>query len=1444
MNQVISVTLTANTGALRAQLAQAAAAVRGFEAQVRGTSGATAKVGSESQRAASQVRGAYTDMSRSAATHRKSLDAVATGATLVGAGMLAGFGVAVKATMDFDRQLSELGAVTGATGSQMDALRQQALDMGAATSFSATEAALAQTELAKAGISTADIMGGALAGALSLAEAGQIDLGNAATIAANAMTTFNLEGSEVGHVADVLASAANKSAGDVEQFAQGLQQTGLVAANLGLSLEDTVGTLAAFAQAGLKGSDAGTSMKTMLSSFVPKSVEAAEAMRDLGLDFFDASGQFVGIEAAAGQLQSRLIGLTQEQRAAALQTIFGADAVRAATILYNEGEAGISGWVDGVNQTGAASEMAAAKMDNLAGDLEQLRGSIETALIEGGSSATGVLRTMAQGATGAVNAFMDLPGPLQTAATALAGIGGSALVLVGGLGMLVPRVAAGAAAIKGLATAIKGMAVVQAAAAGMQSLATRAMYLGDALSAVFTTGNIGKLSGFRTAFEGLGRAMTSPAFVTAVGAGAIIGLITTMQRAESKAKDLRRELEADIEWASGDSLQASIRETEAQISQLEAHVGGTGNFFQAFGEAARGAVTFGLVDFENQTLEAAASLDELDESLAAQRQALLMYEHDVNTLSNTLGMSSGEVERWLSSIEGYDPRDTSQTTQDLAAAIGEAAAAARVGTPATDAMGDAFGSAGDEASSATDRISALSDAIDALLGVAISARAAEAELAGAIAELGTSVQENGLNFDVWTEAGRANEEALRGNVEAMVDLANARAEETGSVQDGVNVLSLYRQQLLDNLQSMGMTEEAATQLLGTYGLVPDNLETLIALSGATEAQTQAEDLTRRLELIDQAQATGEVDINSEDFDNDEARITAALLQIGTEAPEATVTLNGEQFEPTAAMVDSWLASYDDSSPQAEALLNIVDPASNFPTLSAWAAAWAQTEAAARMSVDTQQAKLGIQSARDDMASWNVTTGTARANADSTNARVNIQVAKDRMANWNVTTGTGRVLADNNNARVNIQAAKDRLANWGASTGTGRANADNSNALSRIGGARSALSSWDAASGTGTANVSDLASATLNRVLGLLNSIDGRTANSTVTTTHREVFITEQRSGHTTGGAQLRWGGVVHARDGFDWDAKISTGPTVHWGERETGGEAYVPKIGNRGRSLGILDTAAGWYGMSLVPTKELAKNGTLSAANGALVSPQTQAALAAIARMPKAQQDAMRTLSKGYVDWGEVSAASYRALRDQHGWQGIGGSGVPDRLYHYVRRGAIPDALYAQLRGLRPDPRFPVSRYGLTKQGYPINTRWRDLGGDGMEALYPPSVWRRQRFDLGGIVDGLPGEAREVIAHGREMVLNAAQQARLFDLANAGALASESIVEAAQRRLVGVSAGGGGGTTVTFAPHIEVTVPGGDLTDKAKVVEVVRGEVRGAFREMKQDYWARTRTRH
>lgn len=383
----------------------------------------------------SSVKGYFSDLGNEARTlaknilsNRDALDHVATGAGIGGAALTAGFAYAVKQYADFDKAMSAVQAATHETAGNMEKLRTAAMKAGADTKYSGSEAANGIEELAKAGVETKDILSGGLDGALALAAAGNIEVGEAAELAATAMTQFGLKGSDIGHVADLLAAGAGKAQGSVGDLGYALKQSGLVAAQTGLSIEETTGTLAAFASAGLVGSDAGTSFKVMLQKLQNPSKEAAGLMNEYGISLYNAEGKFKGITAVAGDLKRGLQNLTPAQRDAALATIFGSDAVRAANVLYTQGQEGIQGWIDKTNDAGYAASTAAIQQNNLAGDIEKLGGAIDTIILSSSGGLSDFFRGLVQMATGLLDFMGKLPPSFLAVNLTVVGLTGVALL--------------------------------------------------------------------------------------------------------------------------------------------------------------------------------------------------------------------------------------------------------------------------------------------------------------------------------------------------------------------------------------------------------------------------------------------------------------------------------------------------------------------------------------------------------------------------------------------------------------------------------------------------------------------------------------------------------------------------------------------------------------------------------------------------------------------------------------------------------------------------------------------------------------------------------------------------------------------------------------------------------------------------------------------------------
>ncbi|KZL94370.1 phage tail tape measure protein [Clostridium magnum] len=345
----------------------------------------------------------------------RSLESTGAGLTAALTMPLVGVGAAaVKAGMDFEAQMSSIKAVSGSTGVEMKQLSDLALKAGADTAFSAKDAARGIEELIKAGVSVKDILNGGLMGALNLATAGELELGEAAEIASTALNAFKADNLTVSSAANILAGAANASATDVRELKFGLSSVAAVASSVGMSFNDTSTALAVFAQNGLKGSDAGTSLKTMLMNLQPSTDKQVALFKQLNLvtengssKFFTAQGHLKSLSEISEILNNSMKGLTDAQRLQAMETLFGSDAIRAANILYKENSKGVTDMKAAMSKV-TAEQVAAEKLNNFKGSLEQLKGSLETAGITLAQTFLPHLKEMVDNLTILTNRFSQL----------------------------------------------------------------------------------------------------------------------------------------------------------------------------------------------------------------------------------------------------------------------------------------------------------------------------------------------------------------------------------------------------------------------------------------------------------------------------------------------------------------------------------------------------------------------------------------------------------------------------------------------------------------------------------------------------------------------------------------------------------------------------------------------------------------------------------------------------------------------------------------------------------------------------------------------------------------------------------------------------------------------------------------------------------------------------
>lgn len=293
--------------------------------------------------------------------------------------LLAAGKAALGIGMDFQQGLANIEAVTGATSDEMKQFEKVIRDTAKSTPYSTKEISQAVEDLAKAGLTTEQILNGALYGSLTLAAAGEIDLAEAANLAARALITFKDDNLSVAEAADILVGAANKSTTSVGEMGSSFEMVSVVAATAGVTMKDTATALAVFAQNGMSGSDAGTSLKTMLMNLNPQTKKASDLMKQLGIineknknTFYDESGNLKDMAGIAQVVQDAFQGMGTEARLSAMRIIFGQDAIRGASVLYESGAEGIREMAKAMEEV-KAQEVAEKKWATLANDWKKLK---------------------------------------------------------------------------------------------------------------------------------------------------------------------------------------------------------------------------------------------------------------------------------------------------------------------------------------------------------------------------------------------------------------------------------------------------------------------------------------------------------------------------------------------------------------------------------------------------------------------------------------------------------------------------------------------------------------------------------------------------------------------------------------------------------------------------------------------------------------------------------------------------------------------------------------------------------------------------------------------------------------------------------------------------------------------------------------------------------------
>lgn len=747
-------------------------------------------------------------------TGRKSA-LIASGMTAAGLAVAA-FGVAaVKMAADFDQQMSTVQANTGATGAQLDQLRAAAIEAGASTVYSASDSADAINDLGKAGMSVTDILNGGLSGALNLAASDGMAVGDAAEYMANALSMFRLKGSQASQVADTLAAGAGKAVGNVSDFGEALNNCGAQANSFGMNIQETTGVLALFAQNGTIGAEAGTQLNSMLMKLAAPSAEASNTMKELGISAYDAQHHFVGMANFAGQLQKAEKNLTDEQRNQANATIFGSYAIKAANYLYEAGESGVNKWTKAVSESGYAAEQAAAKNNNLKGDLENLSGSMESLMISVGEGAQGPLRKMVQGLDTLVDAFASLPSGAQQTIVAMASLAGvfgavhkAAGNLNGSTSTMANNIGLAIDPIQRVKTALGS------AQTAFQMFKASSMSASEQMEAFGTSASKAQLktAGFKAIGSSVMNLLGGPWGIALTVAGvALSAFVGRQQKAKEAAEQLQSALEAG----------SNISETIAGAYQ---------------------DMSSGGVKLTTWLDKAGISLTDMTSAAMGNEAALKRVNKQIKEIDKPGigGTAAAAIKKALKEeSKAYDDasrkaNEKSKAAKNAVDADGKSASAAKEAASANKELG----------SSASDASSQIDDLVQALFGLEsgnLTADQAVDQLNQKIGELSDTCKDNGVVFDQsgnlldrFSEQGTKTKQALEDIASSAQNAAEKilkQGESTNFSSDEIErangVLQDARDAIIRQAEASGMSEQAANALADRWGLSSDSIKASI-----------------------------------------------------------------------------------------------------------------------------------------------------------------------------------------------------------------------------------------------------------------------------------------------------------------------------------------------------------------------------------------------------------------------------------------------------------------------------------------------------------------------------------------------------------------------------------------------------------------------------------------
>lgn len=852
-----------------------------------------AKVSGESQKAATTME---------AAGGKTKL--ITTGVAAAGVAATALGVAAIKMAADFDASMSTVQANTGASADEMAQLRQAAIDAGADTIYSATESADAINELGKAGLSTSDIFSGGLSGALNLAASDGMEVGQAAEYMSSAMAQFNLTGADATHIADLLAAGAGEALGNVSDFGEALNNVGSTANKFGLSIDTTVGTLAAFAHQGIIGAEAGTQLRSVLLALTNQTEKQRKATEEYGITLYDARGNFVGMSSLAGQLKEKLGGLTQEQRNSAMATMFGSYAIQGANVLYAEGASGIDEWTKKVSQSGYAADLAAKKNDNLKGDLENLSGSFESLMISLGEGGQGPLRSLVQTLDTLVDAFSQLPAPVQQGIVLMTALAGGFTALHSAMG---PLNASSSQTARNFGLMLdpfqRGITAIPLLKEGVIQLGTS--MLGTSTNAGTLANGLTRgqtaMNGMKSIGSGLFAALGGPWGIALTVAGALlVGFAQSAQDAKANIKEF------------SSAINQSGNAVETLIKKIASGEDKTWDFGDKFAT--------GLGSLGEALDKAGIEYSTFAKAVNGSKEAQKLFNEQMKNAENNMSIMQTDSIR-----DSYNKLSdqVSRAKEQVSKTNTEVAKAKDSGDTAAEGTNNYADSADNATTSAED----LSDAIDDLVkgflslpGVQLSADQAVTQFNQGILDLNESIAKNGRVLD---DNGNAlagyesqaydSQSALQGlastaqsTAQKIIEEGQAHGDAAAATQQAGDILERARQAYIDNATAAGMSADAAAAQADRYGLArseADNLRQSIEDMNSTAANPVDVKITITDEASD---VLDKVKVKAEKIDDKTVRISGDNTDLMQKIADAT----GATIDPKTGKLDLDKTQFD------------------------------------------------------------------------------------------------------------------------------------------------------------------------------------------------------------------------------------------------------------------------------------------------------------------------------------------------------------------------------------------------------------------------------------------------------------------------------------------------------------------------------------------------------